>query len=72
MEREGKQLEFVVHTDMDKSTGEGKIGVMSDPSSVEARLYPRHSFFPAIGQGFYQTFHLIALSFKGIASLLRV
>ena len=71
VEREGKQLEFVVHTDMDKSTGEGKIGVMSDPSSVEARLYPRHSFFPAIGQGFYQTFHLIALSFKGIASLFK-
>ena len=71
VERAGKQIEFTLHTDMNKSTGEGKIGVMSDPLSVTARESKRYSFFPAIGQGFYQTFRMIYLSLKGIASLFK-
>lgn len=71
VDRDGRQLEFTVHTDLNASTGEGKIGVMSDPSSVEKKDSKRYSFFPAIGQGFSQTFRLIYLSFKGISTLFK-
>ena len=71
VDRNGEQLEFTVHTDLNKSTGEGKIGVMSDPASVEKKESKQYSFFPAIGQGFSQTFKLIYLSFKGIATLFK-
>ncbi|MBQ4377733.1 MAG: site-2 protease family protein [Treponema sp.] len=71
VDRNGEQIEFTVHTDMNKSTGEGKIGVMSDPSSVAKKEAKRYSFFPAIGQGFSETFKMIYLSFKGIATLFK-
>ena len=71
VERDGKQLEFTVRTDINKSTGEGKIGVMSDPSSVEKREAKRYSFFPAVAHGFSETFRLIYLSVKGIATLFK-
>lgn len=71
VERNGERLSFTVRTDMSMDTGEGKIGVMSDISSVEAREAPRYSFFPAVGQGFYQTFRLIRLYLKGISVLFK-
>ncbi|MCR4822389.1 MAG: site-2 protease family protein [Treponema sp.] len=71
VERDGKNLEFLLHTDLNKDSGEGKIGVMSDPSSVIARQAPRFSFFPAIGQGFYQSGRLVFLSMQGFASLFK-
>ena len=69
--RDGQKLSFVVHTDMDTSTGEGKIGVMSDPWSVERRESRRYGFFPAVGQGFIETRDTIAMTFKGISLLFK-
>ena len=71
VERDGRQIEFAIHTDMNKSTGEGKIGVVSDPDSIEKKEAKRYSFFPAIGHGFAETFRLIHLSVKGIATLFK-
>ncbi|WP_407428994.1 RIP metalloprotease RseP [Treponema sp.] len=71
VERNGEILNFIVHTDLDKNTGEGKIGVMSDETSVEPRQAVRYSFFPALYQGFSQTFKLIYLSIKGITTLFK-
>lgn len=71
IDRNGEQIEFSVHTDLNKSTGEGKIGVMSDSSSIERKEARRYSFFPAIGHGFSETFRLIYLSVKGITTLFK-
>lgn len=71
VDRDGTELTFTVHTDLNKKTGEGKIGVVSDVSSVEEREAVRYSFFPAIGRGFAETFRTIYLSGKGIASLFK-
>ncbi|MBR0099646.1 MAG: site-2 protease family protein [Treponema sp.] len=71
VDRNGEKIEYTVHTDLNKSTGEGKIGVMSDPASVEKKEAQRYSFFPAIAHGFSETFRLIYLSFKGIATLFK-
>lgn len=71
VDREGETLSFTVHTDLNKKTGEGKIGVVSDPASVEAREAKRYGVLGAVGQGFTQTFRLIHLSVKGIATLFK-
>lgn len=71
LERNGEILNFTVHTDMNKSTGEGKIGVMSYTDSLQAKEARRYSFFPAVGRGFSETFNLIYLSLKGIATLFK-
>ncbi len=71
VERNGEKLEFTVHTDLNTKTGEGKIGVMSEPSSIEQKEAKRYPFFPALGRGFSETFNLIYLSIKGIATLFK-
>ena len=70
VERNGEKLTFSVHTDMD-SSGTGKIGVMSDPSSVEVREAKRYGFFGAIGKGFSEAGKMLFLSVKGITLLFR-
>ena len=71
VERNGEILSFIVHTDKDEETGDGKLGVMNDKDSVVAREAPRYSFFPALRQGFSQTFQMTYLSVKGIGILIK-
>jgi len=69
--RNGELLTFTVHTGLDKSSGSGKLGIVSDSDSVIERTYPKHSFFPAIGEGLKQTGSMIGLSFKSIGILFK-
>ena len=71
VERNGEQIEFTVHTDLNKSTGEGKIGVMRDQNSLEKKEAKQYSFFSAIERGFSETLNMIHLSLKGIAILVK-
>lgn len=64
-------LTFTVHTDMDTSTGQGKIGVVSDASTYEAHEAKRYSFFPAIAKGITDTGNGIALTIRGIGILFK-
>ena len=64
-------LTFTVHTDLDTSSGAGKIGVVSDPSSVVAREAKRYGFFPAIAHGAAESARTLALTLKSIALLFR-
>lgn len=69
--RSGETLHFTVHSGLDKDTGSGKLGIVSDPNSVTERSYPARSFFPAIGEGVKQTGSMIALTVKGIGILFK-
>jgi len=71
VQRDNEQLNFTVHTDMDKETGLGKIGVISDPDSVELKESPVYSFFPAAGHSFLKIIENIRLTFKGITLLFK-
>lgn len=71
VERGGAQLTFSVRTDRDSSTGEGKIGIVSDQSSLEKREAVRYPFFPAVAQGFRETGNTFFLTIKGIAALFK-
>lgn len=69
--RDNKELTFTVHTQMDKETGTGKIGVAADTNSLLEQSTPDYNFFQAIGHGFLDTFEYIGLTFKSIAILFK-
>ncbi len=69
--RNGEKLKFIVHTDLDKSTGEGKIGVMSDPSSLEKRETKRYGILSSVAQGFIESKDTVLMTFKGISLLFK-
>ena len=69
--RDGVELAFYIHSDMDKETGTGKIGVAADTSNMIEQSTPEYNFFEAIGHGFLDTFEYIGLTFKSIAILFK-
>ena len=71
VDRQGKELSFTVHSDLDKENGTGKIGVAADTKSLIMQSTPDYNFFQAIGHGFSDTFEYIGLTFKSIAVLFK-
>ena len=73
VDRNGRELEFTVHTDRDEKSGAGKIGIMSvsDEDTLVRKEAKKYSFFPALARGFFETFKVIKLSFEGIAMLFK-
>ena len=71
VDRDGTILEFTVHTELDKSTGTGKIGVAADTSEVLEKESPRYGFFGSIGHGFIDAVQDVVLTIKGIAILFK-
>jgi regulator of sigma E protease len=69
--RNGQELSFVIHSDLDKETGTGKIGVAANTESLLERSTPEYNFFQSIGHGFLDTFEYIGLTFKSIAILFK-
>ena len=64
-------LDIKVLTGLDKSTGAGKLGIVSDKSSVAERHYGPFGFFPGIAEGFKQTFSMLGITIKGITTLFK-
>ncbi len=69
--RDGTELVFTVHANLDKKTGSGKIGIMADTSTLEKKEAERYWLLPAIGQGYKQTVSSIGLTLKGITMLFK-
>ncbi len=71
VDRNGQELAFTIHSEMEKETGTGKIGVAADTDSVLEQHTPEYNFFQAIGHGFIDTLDYIGLTFKSIAILFK-
>ncbi|MCR4742661.1 MAG: RIP metalloprotease RseP [Treponema sp.] len=71
VDRNGEILEFTVHSELDKESGIGKIGIAADTNSLLEKEAERYSFFPAIGQGFKECFEYTKLTFKSIGVLFK-
>ena len=69
--RNGENLNFTVHTDFDKKSGAGKIGVVADKDSFEKRVQPPLALHEAIVKGVSDTAQGIFLTIKGIATLFK-
>lgn len=71
VERNQEILEFIVHSELDKESGIGKIGIAADTNSLLEKEAKKYSFFPAIGHGFKECFEYTKLTFKSIGSLIK-
>lgn len=71
VERDGETLIFTVHSELDKSTGAGKIGVTADKESLVRKEAETYSFFPALLNGAKEAFNMIGLTFKSIGILFK-
>ena len=71
VDRDGKELSFTIHTELDKSTGTGKIGVAADTSEVLEKESPRYGFFASIGHGFIDAIKSAGLTIKSIGILFK-
>ena len=71
VDRQGQELTFIVHADLDKENGTGKIGVAADTNNILLQSTPDYNFFQSIGHGFLDTFEYIGLTFKSIAILFK-
>lgn len=69
--RSGQIITFNLHTEMDKSSGSGKIGVASNPDLKIVQHTPHYNFFQAVGQGFKDTAEYISVTFKTIPVLFK-
>ena len=71
VDRQGKLLDFIIHVELDKSTGTGKIGVAADTSEVLEKETPDYGFFASIGHGFLDALNSVVLTIKGIGILFK-
>lgn len=71
VDRDGTEITFLVHSDLDKETGAGKIGVAADLDNLLECHTPEYNFFESIGHGFLDCFKYIGVTFKSIGVLFK-
>lgn len=71
VDRNGEILNFNVHTELDKSTGAGKLGVIADSSNILEKEIKGLGFFSSIGAGFSQAFSAIGTTLKSLTLLFK-
>ncbi|MCQ2586354.1 MAG: site-2 protease family protein [Treponema sp.] len=71
IDRNGATLSFVVHSELDKESGTGKIGVSADRNSLIKKEAETYSFFPALLNGCKEAFNVIDMTFKSIGILFK-
>jgi len=69
--RNSEELSFILHTEMDKNQGTGKIGIAADTENIIEKHSPKYNIFSAFGQGFIDTFESIYLTFKSFGVLFK-
>lgn len=70
-DRDGTIMTTIVHSELDKETGSGKIGIVSDKDSVVERRHEGKSFIPAVKEGVLQTFNVVVITIKSIRILFK-
>ena len=71
VDRNGQNLSFNLHSEMDKATGSGKIGIAADTSKILEKESKKYSFFPALGHGFLESYNSVILTIKSICLLFK-
>ena len=71
VDRNGQNLSFNLHSEMDKATGSGKIGIAADTSKILEKESKKYSFFPALCHGFLESCNSVILTIKSIGLLFK-
>lgn len=69
--RDGITMNLTVHTLLEKETGRGLLGIVPDSNSTIERVYPSHSFFPALIEGAKQTYNLVISTIRSLKLLFK-
>lgn len=69
--RDNELLTFTVHSDFDKETGKGKIGIVADKNSFVEREYRSKNVLEAAKEGFSQSFNVISATIRSIRILFK-
>lgn len=68
--RNNSELEFLVKTIIDKSTGAGKIGIQADSTPIK-KSTPKYNIFQAFAKGVVDSFKNIGVTIKSIGVLFK-
>ena len=68
--RNNSELEFLVKTIIDKSTGAGKIGIQADSTPIK-KSTPKYNIFQAFAKGVVDSFYNIGVTIKSIGVLFK-
>lgn len=71
IDREGKRISINLHTDMNKSTGEGKIGIQAVTDKILEFHTPHYNVFTGLLKGIKDSCEMVKLTFKGIGTLFK-
>lgn len=71
VDRGGETMDIVVHAELDKETGAGRIGIVSSEDSFVERQYGPFPPHLALQEGFSQTCAMLFATVKGIATLFK-
>lgn len=71
VDRNGTPLEFVVHTDLDRETGSGKMGIVSDSSSIIQKERKGKGFAGSVKEGFSESLKVITMTVKSVRVLFK-
>lgn len=71
VDRNGTPLEFIVHTDLDKETGSGKMGIVSDSSSIVQKERKGKNFTGSVKEGFAESIKVITMTIKSVRILFK-
>ncbi|MCI7035624.1 MAG: RIP metalloprotease RseP [Spirochaetia bacterium] len=69
--RNGETKLITVHTMLDKETGAGLVGIVSDPSSRCKREYPKHSLVGSLSEGFLKSNEMALTALKSFRILFK-
>lgn len=69
--RQEEEIVFTVHSDLDKKTGGGKIGIIADTESLQKKEKKPEWLLPAMGNAFLETGKDIFLTIKGFVTLFK-
>ena len=71
VDRNGELINFNVHTELNKETGAGQLGIVADSSNPLEKEVVGKGFFASIGEGFSETFNAIGVTFKSVGLLFK-
>lgn len=69
--RDGQELIFNAHTQLDKSQGIGILGIAANTNSIIEKETPKYNVFQAFGKGILDGFENVALTIKSIGILFK-
>lgn len=71
VDRNGEKINFKLHTELDKDSGAGRIGIIADNTQILEKEIKGAGFFNSIKQGFIETINSVGTTLKSLTLLFK-